>query len=105
MIVEMRTYTLHIGKTGEYLRHYQAEGLEVQKRILGNLVGFYTTEIGEDLNQLIHMWGYSDLNDRPARRTALFKDPAWLAYIPKIVPLLVKQESRILIPTSFSPGA
>ncbi|MFO1013346.1 MAG: NIPSNAP family protein [Caulobacteraceae bacterium] len=105
MIVEMRTYTLFVGKTGEYLRHYQAEGLEVQKRILGNLVGYYTTEIGEDLNQIIHLWGYADLNDRAARRAALFKDPTWLAYIPKIVPLLAKQESRILTPTSFSPGA
>ena len=100
MIVEMRTYTLHVGRVAEYLRIYEAVGLETQKRILGKLVGYYTAETG-DLNQVIHMWGYEDMVDRTARRTALFKDPVWLAYIPQIGPLLLAQESRILNPARF----
>ena len=57
MIVEQRTYTLHPGKVPEYLRLYQAEGMAIQTRILGRMVGYFTTEIGP-LNQIVHMWGY-----------------------------------------------
>jgi hypothetical protein len=102
MIVEMRTYTLHPGKVGQYLALYEAEGLETQKRILGRLVGYYSTEIG-DVNQVVHLWAYDSFEERLKRRAALFADPTWLAYIPKIVGMLVRQESKILTPAKFSP--
>ena len=35
MIVEQRTYTLYPGKTPEYLRLYESEGMAIQTRILG----------------------------------------------------------------------
>ncbi len=100
MLVEMRTYTAHPGKWRDYLRLYEAEGLEVQKRILGRMVGYYSTELGE-LNQIVHLWAYQDLNERAERRTALMQDPQWLAYVAKMMPLLQRQESCILSPTSF----
>lgn len=100
MIVEQRTYTTHPGKIGEYFKHYEAEGLAVQKAILGRLVGYYQTELGP-LNQIVHMWGYTDLNDRADRRAKLFADPVWKAYLPKILPLLVSMESKILVPAPF----
>lgn len=46
MIVEQRIYTLYSGKTAEYLRLYEAEGLAIQRPILGNLIGYFSTEIG-----------------------------------------------------------
>lgn len=102
MIVEMRTYTLKVGETARYLRLYEAEGLAVQTRILGRLFGYFTSETG-DVNQLIHMWAYEDLAERQKRRAALFADPDWLAYIPKVTALIERQESKILNPTRFSP--
>ena len=33
---------------------------ELQQRILGNLIGYFTTEIGM-LNQSVHLWGYTSL--------------------------------------------
>jgi hypothetical protein len=102
MIVEQRTYTAHIGKTAEYLKIYEAEGLPIQTRILGRLLGYFTTEIGE-LNQIIHMWGYDSFEERTRRRAELFANTDWLAYIAKIRPLLVRQETKIMTPTSFSP--
>ena len=39
MLVEQRTYTAHPGKWRDYLALYEAEGLEVQQRILGRMVG------------------------------------------------------------------
>jgi hypothetical protein len=39
VIVEMREYTLEAGSVPEYLRIYEQEGLEIQRSILGQLVG------------------------------------------------------------------
>lgn len=100
MLVEQRTYTTHPGKWREYLALYQAEGLEVQRRILGRMVGYYTVEFGT-LNQIVHMWAYASLDEREERRARLLADPAWQSYVRKMMPLLVNQESRILKPTSF----
>jgi len=102
MIVEQRTYTLHVGKVPEYLRLYESEGMAIQTRILGRLVGYFTTDIGP-LNQIIHMWGYDSLEDRARRRAQMQADPGWKAYVAKIQPLIHTQETKILIPTSFSP--
>ena len=102
MIVEQRTYTLHVGKVPEYLRLYESEGMAIQTRILGRLVGYFTTDIGP-LNQIIHMWGYDSLEDRARRRAQMQADSGWKAYVAKIQPLIHTQETKILIPTSFSP--
>ena len=47
------------------------------------------------------MWGYADLNDRAERRARLFADPVWKAYLPKILPLIMTMESKILVPAPF----
>ena len=39
----------------------------------------------------------------PSRRERLAKDPDWQKYLQKVIPLLVKQENRLLKPTEFSP--
>jgi hypothetical protein len=54
MIVEERIYTLHPGQLAFYIASYEAEGMPIQKRILGRMVGCYTTEFGP-LNQVIHI--------------------------------------------------
>jgi NIPSNAP len=100
VLVELRTYTTQPGKLGEYLALYEAEGLAVQKRILGRMVGYYRSEIGA-LNQVVHLWAYADLVERAERRQALLADPGFKAYVKKMLPLLVSQDSRILTPTNF----
>ena len=102
MIFEMRTYTLHPGQVANYLRIYEAEGFPTQSRILGRLIGYYSTEIG-NVNQVVHLWGYDSFEERTRRRAALFADPVWLAYIPKVVGMIAAQESKILSPARFSP--
>ena len=102
MIIDERTYTIHIGKIPEYLKLYQAEGLEIQKRTLGNLIGYFVTEIGT-LSTVVHLWAYDSMEDRAQRRATQAKDPAWQAYLAKMQPLVTAMENRILAPTSFSP--
>ena len=100
MLVEQRTYTTHPGKYRDYLSLYEQEGLQIQLRVLGRMVGYYYTDIGE-LNQIVHMWAYEDLADRTHRRAELMKDANWRAYAAKMLPLLQSQTSKIMIPAPF----
>jgi hypothetical protein len=102
LIVEERIYTLEIGKVPEYIRTYEEFGLAIQTRILPRMLGYFYTEVGE-LNQVIHLWAYADLNERAAKRAELQAEPGWQEYLTRIRPLIVKQENRILQPMPFSP--
>ncbi len=100
MIIEQRTYNIVPGKVPEYLELYRKFGIEVQLRHLGCLLGYYHTEFGE-LNQIIHLWRYENLDDRSRRRTSLFADPKWLDYFDRVIPLILKQRSTLLNPASY----
>jgi hypothetical protein len=102
MIVEQRTYTLHPGKVAEMVRLYGSEGLALQQKHLGRFLGYFTSETG-NLNQVVFMWGFDSVDDRAARRARMAQDPAWQAYLQKVLPLIVTQENRLLAPTDFSP--
>ena len=102
MIVEERIYTITVGSLPQYVKNYQEYGYEVQTRILGNMIGWFWTEVGP-LNQVIHMWGYESFEDRLERRKKLFQDETWLKCIEANRPFIVSQESKILIPAPFSP--
>ena len=100
MIVEERIYTIKVGKVMEHFKAYEKSGLELQKRILGNMVGYYQSETGT-LNQIVHLWAYEDMNDRARRRAELFSNPDWLRYITETGGLVERQENRILMPAPF----
>lgn len=103
MIIEQRTYDFHPGTIPQFMTLYEETGArELQMRILGNLVGYYVTELGP-LNQTVHLWGYTSLDDRAARRAALLAEDSWRSFLGQILPLLKTQESKILLPTDFSP--
>lgn len=102
MIVEQRDYHIHTGKLPELLRLYEGEGIEIQKEILGNLIGWFTTDVGA-LSTVVSMWGYENHAERERRRALLQADERWKAFLGKIQPLIHTQQNRILIPTSFSP--
>jgi hypothetical protein len=102
MIVEQRTYQFQPGAVPRFMALYQAGPLALQRRVLGNLLGYFVTEIG-GLNQTVHLWGYDSLDERTRRRAALAAEPVWQAFLAQALPLLVAQDSRILLPTAFSP--
>lgn len=102
MIVEERIYRIRNGCMTEYLSLVRDEGLKIQQPILGNLIGYFITEIGP-LSHVVHMWGYESLNDRAERRRTLAEDPRWRVFIPKLSRLIEDADNRILAPTDFSP--
>lgn len=100
MLVEQRTYTTHPGQWRAYLSLYEAEGLALQQRVLGRMVGYYRSEMGP-MNQIVHLWAYEDLVERAQRRAALLAVPQWQIYVARMLPMLVSQESKILVPAPF----
>jgi len=99
-IVDKRTYFVEPGKTGEWAKLYQAEGLEVQVGHLGRCIGFYVSDIGPQ-HQLVHLWAYKDLADRQERRNKMQADPKWNAYLGKAAKLFVHMENEIIRPAPF----
>ncbi len=102
MIIEHRTYRFKPGTIPQFMARYQAGPLELQTRILGNLIGYFVTEIGP-LNETVHLWGYDSLEERTRRRALLMAEPEWRAAMQDILPMLESQETKILLPTGFSP--
>ena len=103
MIMEQRTYDFHPGAIPKFFQLYESSGARaLQARILGTLVGYYVSEIGP-LNQTVHLWAYASLDDRAARRAALMNEQAWRDFLGQVVPMIQRQESKILLPTAFSP--
>jgi hypothetical protein len=104
MYIDHRTYTFHPTKMPKWISLYEQYGLPVQQKYLGKLIGFFQTEIGA-LNQVIHLWGFDDLNERQRRRAEMAKDPAWHEFMRRNEELgaLMNQESKIVIPVGFSP--
>lgn len=104
MYYELRTYTIDPLKLADWLALYQSHALEVQTEHLGKLVGFFTTEFGE-ANQVVHLWGYTSLDERMDRRKAMAADPRWAEFSRRNRELgaVLKLESRMMRPTGFSP--
>ena len=102
MVVDCRIYTIRVGMVQTFLDMFQNEGLEPQQRILGNFMGLYRTEIG-DVNQIMMMFGYADAGERERRRAALYKDPAFAAYLKKARELIERQDVRLLVAAPCNP--
>ncbi|MFK0333968.1 NIPSNAP family protein [Rhizobium sp. NPDC090275] len=102
MFYEIRTYKLKNGAIPEYLKVVEEEGIEIQKGHLGALVGYFFSEIGT-INEIVHIWAFSSLDDREVRRHSLMADPRWQAFLPKIRDLIQVAENKIMKPANFSP--
>ncbi|MBI3455834.1 MAG: NIPSNAP family protein [Candidatus Rokubacteria bacterium] len=99
-IYELRTYRLYPGKLAEWARVAQA-GIATREKYSSPL-GFWATEVGP-LNTTVHIWPYRDLGHRAETRKAVAADPGWQEVVAKLGPLMQAQESKLLVPTPFSP--
>ena len=98
MIYELRTYTVKQGSLPEMIRDSSTISRAIRKDDYGKLGGYWSTDIGP-LNQVMHLWSYTDLNERARLRAELYKNPRWSAeYLPLIRPHLIRQDNRLLNP-------
>ena len=101
MIVEMRTYNIKAARLNDFIKIYDEEIREVHTKILGNQIGFFYSEFGK-LNQVIHLYGYDNYDDRSIRRKELSENLAFKNYVKKVADLIVSQDNQVLLPTDFS---
>lgn len=99
-VIDYRTYMLHPGKAADFFKLYENEGMAAQVKHLGNCIGFYQSDIGPQ-HQIVHLWGYTDLNDRTRRRAAMTADPVWNDYLARASKFFVHMENAILRPAPF----
>jgi hypothetical protein len=97
MIYEFRTYTLKPRSLAEVEKRY-GEAYEYRKKY-SPLAAFWHTEVGP-LNEIIHVWGYTDLAERARIRAEAAKDPNWP---PKIREFVVDQDVEVVTPFPFIP--
>ncbi len=103
MIHELRIYTLHPGKLGEYVELSGSLGRPIRGDRFGRLVGYWTTEHGT-LNQVVHLWEYADLAARAEARAGLARDERWnREFVARSRPFLVSQENMLLVPAEWYP--
>jgi hypothetical protein len=97
MIYEFRTYTLKPRSLAEVEKRY-GEAYEYRKKY-SPLAAFWHTEVGP-LNEIIHVWGYTDLAERARIRAEAAKDANWP---PKIGEFVIDQNVEVLTPFPFLP--
>lgn len=99
-IYEMRIYQYQPGSIPTVIGRW-GQALQGGRLDLSPLAACMSSEIGQ-LNVWIHIWPYADLNERARVREESLKLSTWP---PKTREFLVSQQTKILIPASFSPMA
>jgi len=102
MIYELRAYQLVPGGVGPYVELARTKILPWIGEHGIKPLGFWTTEIGQ-LNEVVHLWGYADLNERQAKWAAWAKDPRRAEVLGSLRAIVISQSNKILSPTDFSP--
>lgn len=96
MIYELRTYTIKHGSVQEVAKNSGTVARAIRGDNYGKLEGYWVTEIGP-INQVIHLWSYSDLNERQRLRAELAKNARWTGeYLPLVRPNLIRQDIRLM---------
>lgn len=98
-VFEISTFTYSLGSIPLVMKSW---GESIAGRMaLSPLVGAWRSEIGP-LNQWIHIWGYSDAAERMRVRADSVASGVWPPKLPEGARIM-RQESIIMTPASFSP--
>ena len=101
MILELRTYDFAPGDALRHLDIFAPEGLPLITRHLP-LAGYWLSEVGA-LNRLRHMWVYSSLDERTAKRATLMADTEWTeGFLPRGMALIRRQATQFIAPETIS---
>ena len=101
MIVDIRTYTIVPRKVARYLELFERYAMPVQRRHIGEPIGYYVSIHGQ-LNQVVHLWGYASLADMEQRRAARDADPQWHDFLSRSEGLVHSQQNTLARPASFA---
>jgi hypothetical protein len=94
-IVDLRVYTIRLRKMAEFVEVFDRLAMPVQLKYLGKPLGIFSSAVGP-LNQIVHLWGFSDVGEFERRHAARDKDPEWPAYLKASEHLIAAQENRLI---------
>ena len=104
-LYEMRTYTLQVGKMGEAVELYTKFGFPALQKGHHDkhLVGYFQADTGM-INQLVHIWKFSDDADRRAHWAAVFANKDFVdGFAAKFRPLVISQEVKLMTAAPWGP--
>lgn len=99
-VYEMRRHTILPGKLEQFSHRFQ-QGVEDRNKY-SQMIGIWYSEFGT-LNQVYQLWHYRSPDDRAKIREAAEKDEMWSETIRDCKAYLSSMESKLLVPTKFSP--
>lgn len=105
MIIDMRTYTHKPSRYREFLRIYRETGYAITSKYLGFNVGLFTTS-SDTVNRTVQWFAYEDHDHRDQCRRSYLDSAVKQAFTngdEGADGCIRTQESRVMIPTSFSP--
>ena len=94
MLYELRFYTLFSGCLPRYVP-LLLDALPARERYSQN-VGIWTSQSGS-VDQLVHLWAYTDANERTNLRPSIDADPAWQRFVPQILPMIQSIQNYFLM--------
>ena len=105
-LVDIRRYTLHHGMLPAFLEFLRTDAAAIQARYWPDNLVYLVSQTGQQ-NQVLHIWGHADHEERLARRAALLADPDWQVCLKTILPMMAQMETVTATPASFwtRPGA
>src|SRR5690242_17161322 len=104
-VYEMRTYTLHVGKMAEAVRLYTEFGYPALQKGGQDrkLIGYFQADTGM-INQLVHLWKFTDDADRRAHWASVFANKDFVeGFAVKFRPLVASQEVKLLTAAPWGP--
>ena len=96
-IYEMRSYTYQVVSINKVIDIW-ADAVPAREEFSPLAAAMYTDVGG--LNKWVHIWAYEDLDQRKNVRAEASKTSTWP---PPTREFLVSQETKIMVPSSFSP--
>jgi len=105
MIVELRVYTTLPGRLPNLLARFQNHTLPIWERLGIKQVGFFTTVLGPNSNDLTYMLQWDSMADREAKWNTFLADEQWMkarADSERDGPINQNVYSSFLAPTAFS---
>lgn len=94
-LCEMRTYRIAPEFWDEFLALKAA--ILPRRESHSPSFGVFTAASGVAC-RVMHLWGYTGLDERDAVRGQLRSDPEWGAYIARILPMIVEMQSILISP-------
>ncbi|KAL1453593.1 hypothetical protein WDU94_009923 [Cyamophila willieti] len=99
-IYEVRSYSLKPGTMIEWGNNW-ARAISHRRNNDEAFAGFFS-QVGR-LYNVHHFWCYKDLSTRKETRESAWRSPGWDECVAYTVPLIREMQTRLLLPTSFSP--